>query len=81
MARPNSKLCVLCTQDVIRDCAPPEGDPCFMTTIAKLANMAEHVGLGCSDLIDMFNRGVSVGELIDLIGRAARQQHSTVLPV
>jgi hypothetical protein len=73
------KFCPFCKQDVIRDCSPPPGQPCFMTTIAKLANLAERVGLNVNDLLDLLNGGLSVGELLDVIGRAARAQKSPEL--
>ena len=47
-----------------------------MAAIAQLANMAEQVGLNVNDLIDLLNGGLSVGELVDVIARAAREQHS-----
>ena len=59
-------------QDVIGD----EGQPGLITAIAQLANMAEQVGFSVNDLIDLLNGGFTVGELLNVIGRAAREQHS-----
>jgi hypothetical protein len=66
------ELSPFCHRDMIGD----EGQPGLITAIAQLANMAEQVGLSVNDLIDLLNRGLSVGQLVDAIGRAAREQHS-----
>ena len=69
-------FCLFCKQDVIRECSPPAGKPCFMLTVARLADVAEQVGLTVNDLLELLNGGLSVGELLDVIGRAARVQCS-----
>ena len=64
-------LCGNCTQDLIRDC--PEtlradaNHPCFVATVGKFAQAAEHVGIDLDTLINTLQAGVPITAILDLI--------------
>jgi hypothetical protein len=70
MPRTKPNFCQFCKQDLIRDCSPGPGRPCFFTSIGKLVDMAGQVGLCAQDMIDLLNGGLTLAELLGAIASA-----------
>jgi hypothetical protein len=67
MSRPKLNFCQFCQQDLIRDCKPGPGQPCFIGSITKLVDMGEQAGISVQDMIDLLRGGLSLSELLKTI--------------
>jgi hypothetical protein len=71
MSHSTFNLCRFCKQDLIRECKPHPGKTCFVSSISKLVDMGEQVGLSVQDMIDLLNGGLSLTDLVKSIASAA----------